>query len=133
MNIERKKVLEMLAAGKITAEDAEKLLDALDTAAPGGSGSSESGGSGSAARKQRYLRIVVDKPGEDPKNVRIALPFGGGKLLHVLPPNIVDRLNEFGFDVKNLNSTAPEDIRKLEELNIDIEKGNGKRVRIFCE
>jgi hypothetical protein len=133
MNIEKKKVLEMLAGGKITAEEAEKLLDALDTAAPGGSGSSESGGSGSATRKQRYLRIVVDKPGEEPKNVRIALPFGGSKLLHVLPPNIVDRLNEFGFDVKNLNSTAPEDIRKLEELNIDIEKGNGKRVRIFCE
>jgi hypothetical protein len=133
MNIERKKVLEMLAGGKITAEDAEKLLDALDAAAPGGSGSSESGVSGSPAKKHRYLRIVVDKPGEAPKNVRIALPFAGSKLLHVLPPNIVDRLNEFGFDVKNLNSTAAEDILNLEQLNIDVEKENGKRVRIFCE
>ena len=31
MSEERKKVLEMLAAGKITAEEAEKLLDKLAT------------------------------------------------------------------------------------------------------
>jgi len=133
MTIERKKVLEMLAAGKITADDAEKLLDALQAGGPGRSGPNEPIGSDPGAKKQRYLRIVVDKPGEEPKNVRIPLPFAGSKLLHVLPPNIVERLNEFGFDVKNLNSTKAEDILKLDQLNIAVQKGNGKRVRIFCE
>jgi hypothetical protein len=133
MNAEKKKVLEMLATGKITAEDAEKLLDALDSAAQGRPGLDEPDSSESAGKKQRYLRIVIEKPGENPGNVRIPLPFAGSKLLAVLPPRIVDRLNEFGFDVKNLNSTKAEDILKLEQLNIDVDKGNGKRVRIFCE
>ena len=132
MTIEKKKVLEMLAAGKITAEEAEKLLDALGTAGPAGTGGNEPAASDSGAKKQRYLRIVVDKQGEDTSNVRIPLPFAGTKLLHVLSPKIVERLNEFGFDIKNLNSTKPEDIFKLEQLNIDVEKGN-KRLRIFCE
>ena len=132
MTIEKKKVLEMLAAGKITAEEAEKLLDALSTSGAAGPWANEQAASDPGAKKQRYLRIVIDKPGEDTGNVRIPLPFAGAKLLHVLSPKIVERLNEFGVDIKNLNSTDPENIFKLEDLNIDVEKGN-KRVRIFCE
>ncbi len=36
MSEDRSRILNMLAAGKITAEEAERLLDALDTGAAAG-------------------------------------------------------------------------------------------------
>src|SRR5579864_5373094 len=57
-------VLERLSRGKLTAEEAERLLDKLASAASNQSSASEtpptSGSSGQA--KPKYLRIVVDSP-----------------------------------------------------------------------
>jgi hypothetical protein len=77
MSAERKRVLEMLAAGKITAEDAERLLDKLEGSASDQTGSKEKTEEGSAAapKKQRFLRIVVERPGQDRVNVRVPLSF----------------------------------------------------------
>ncbi len=133
MSVETRKVLEMLAAGKITPDDAEKLLDALN-ASPTDSpeASAEAGAAGT--RKQRFLRIVVEKPGEKQTNVRIPLAFAGLKLLGVLPTNVSEGLSEYGIDVRNLSSMKEEDLARIcEQMNIDIDKGNGKKVRIFCE
>ena len=50
MSEERKKVLEMLAAGKITAEEAEKLLDKLNSNASNATPGAETPASLSRAR-----------------------------------------------------------------------------------
>jgi len=137
MSEERKKVLEMLAAGKITADEAEKLLDKLSNNAsnetPGTETLPASAATGTA--RPKYLRIVVDQPGHKEVNVRIPLSFvrSGRGLLAIMPKHVNERLAEYGI---NAGSFATMDINDLDhairELNIHVEKGSEK-VRIFCE
>ena len=72
MSEERKKVLEMLAAGKITAEEAEKLLDKLSSNASNETAGAKTPPASAATgtAKPKYLRIVVDQPGHKEVNVR---------------------------------------------------------------
>jgi hypothetical protein len=133
MSAERMKILEMLAAGKISAADAEKLLDKLAEQASSEVKTEERSSSGP---KQRFMRIVVDKPGQEQVNIRMPLSFmrSGSHLLAVLPPKVNERLAELGIDFSaggEMNEKAWADA--VENMNIDIEKGNGKKVRIFCE
>jgi hypothetical protein len=138
MSEERKKVLEMLAAGKITPDEAERLLDKLGNntanAAPAAEPPQSSAAPGSANPK--YLRIVVDQPGRDQVNVRVPLSFvrSGRGLLAIMPKHVNERLAEYGinagsFTTMNLNDSN----LNLRELNIDVDKGDGKKVKIFCE
>lgn len=138
MTAERKKILEMLAGGKITADEAEKLLDKLSeaSASTAGSKNSQINETASEPRKQRFLRIVVDKPGEDQVNVRVPLSFlnSGSRLLAVLPAKISQRLADHGIDLSAFTAMKGEDLAgALRETFVDVERGNGKKVRIFCE
>ncbi|HKW89772.1 MAG TPA: hypothetical protein VJN21_13570 [Candidatus Acidoferrales bacterium] len=147
MSAETKKVLELLAAGKISAEDAERLLDKLSassssTDSGGRAGSAEASategtGDPAKAKKARYLRIQVEQPGKENVNMRVPLSFvRGGQLLSILPQRLTERLQEHGLGVgafKFSKLNDPEFQGALDELNIDIDKGDGKKVRIFAE
>ncbi|MDE3137468.1 MAG: hypothetical protein KGL59_12900 [Acidobacteriota bacterium] len=138
MSAERKKILEMLAEGKISAEDAERLLDKISGSAPESlpAGAAQPAETGAPPKKPRYLRILVERPGSDNVNIRVPLAFTrtGSRLLAVLPRHVSDRLSEQGIDLSALSALNDEDLAKaLEELHVDIEKGNGKKVKIFCE
>ncbi len=137
MSAERRKILEMLAEGKITSEDAERLLDKIERTTVTAASAKESAGEARGGpKKLRFLRILVERPGEDNVNVRLPLAFTrtGTRLLAVLPQRVTDRLAEHGVDLGVLTALKGEDLDKaLEELNVDIEKGDGTKVRIFCE
>jgi hypothetical protein len=131
MSVESKKILEMLAAGKITADEADKLLEKI--AAPA---SAEPAPEDSSTAKPRFMRIVVDRPGHDQVNIRMPLSFMRTKtnLLAVLPPRVNEKLTELGIDLAAVSAMDPKQwASAVENMNIDIEKGNGKKVRIFCE
>jgi len=135
MSAERKKILEMLATGKITAEEAEKLLDKIE-----GSGRAAAQSAGpdnvSAEKKPRFLRIEVEKPGQDQVNIRVPLAFArsGSRLMAVLPARVNERLAEFGVDLSAFSAMSECDWNEaVEKANIDVSHGNGKKVRIFCE
>lgn len=138
MSEERKKVLEMLAAGKITAEEAEKLLDKLagnaSNAAPANEPPQSSAASGAA--KPKYLRIVVDQPGREPVNVRVPLSLvrSGRGLLAIMPKHVNERLAEYGINAGSFTTMNIADLGlDMRELHVDVDKGNGKKVKIFCE
>lgn len=138
MSAETKKVLEMLVEGKITPEDAEKLLGKLSGSSTereleGTSSTSSSTPSSSVSPKPRHLRIVVDKPGQEQVNVRVPLNFArkGSRLLAVLPDRVREKLAEQGINLVGLDDKAWAET--IENMNIDIEQGNGKKVKIFCE
>jgi hypothetical protein len=137
MSEERKKVLEMLAAGKITAEEAERLLDKLSSnasnAMPGAETPPASSAPGTA--RPKYLRIVVDQPGRDQVNMRVPLSFLGSakSLLAVMPKRVNERLAECGIDAGSFATINLDDLGPaMRELNVDVDEG-GKKVRIFCE
>ncbi len=133
---ERKKILEMLSEGKITAEEADRLLSAI----------SKDGGTGSRTTRMepKYLRIMVE-PGPESKNpdkVNIRVPLklirAGLKLAALIPKNaqtqVNDALHEKGIEM-DFSQIKPEDlediVKQLDDLTVDVE---GKEsVRIFCE
>jgi len=145
MSAETKKILEMLAEGKITADDADKLLEKLSSppssaetkTEPSSASSTTSASSASCCSgKPRFLRIVVEKPGQDQVNVRVPLAFArrGSHLLAVLPVRVREKLADQGIDITGLGAMdSKEWAEAIESLNIDIEKGDGKKVRVFCE
>ena len=134
---ERKKVLEMLASGKITSEEAERLLDKLSGVSAGQAGESQgSQASAAGSPKPKFLRIVVDAPGREQVNMRVPLSFvgSGTRLLAVMPRRVSERLAEFGIDADILSAANSEEFHQaVRDINIDVERGNGKKVRIYCE
>jgi hypothetical protein len=58
----------------------------------------------------------------------------GTGLLAVLPTKINEKLAELGVDFSARGAMNEKEwAETVENMNIDIEKGNGKKVRIFCE
>jgi hypothetical protein len=126
MNDERQQVLRMLSEGKVTVEEAERLLDAL--AAPGSTGT-----------PPRFLRVVVT--GKSNVNVRlpVSLLRSGIRLAQVLPGEARDAvgkaLGEKGLSLDALGG-KPADVEcliaALADLTVDVEDGED-HVRVFCE
>ncbi|HUB02064.1 MAG TPA: hypothetical protein VL983_05240 [Terriglobales bacterium] len=143
MSVETRKVLDMLAEGKINAEQADKLLEKLSGQAgqetrgeESSSSAATSFSSSSNSSKPRFLRIVVDKPGQEPVNVRIPLAFArsGSHLLAVLPTRVKEKLAEQGMDFSKAGVFDPSNWENLaNDMPIDIDRGNGRKVKIFCE
>ncbi len=134
MSSERHKVLEMLAAGKITPIEAEKLLERLPSAVP--DGTAKTATDGARPRAPRYLRIVVDSPNRDSVNIRV--PFGlirtGIKLSTLVPGRVGRRLSEQGIDLSHLGKLNDEElIAELAALQVDVARDDGETVRIYCE
>ena len=147
MSETRRQVLEMLAAGKITAEEAERLITALerDTTPIAES---------RPALKSKYLRVIVesDDPADShgPVRVNTRVPMqllrAGVKLAKLIPPQAryhVDKaLHDQGipFDMSGINAGNLEEIvNHLEDLTVDVDlddldhRKQKVKVRVFCE
>jgi len=137
MSVERKKVLEMLADKKITPEEADRLLDKLESSATSDPKEKPSAAApATEPKKPKHMRILVERPGREDVNIRIPMAFTrtGARLMAVLPPQVLARLAENGVDMSVLSSFNAEELAGvMDNFQMDIEKGNGKKVKIFCE
>ena len=145
MNDDRRSVLQMLADGKINADEAERLLGAMERngAPPRAIGSATTGGN----NPPKFLRVCVDtdEPGDDggPTKVNIRVPMAllraGVRLTSLIPPAARDQVNAelakngVPFDIAQLK---PENLEalvdQLNDLTVDVDQERTK-VRIFCE
>jgi hypothetical protein len=138
MNDNRRQVLEMLANGKITAEEAERLLAALERGGAGATAMTE-------ADKIKYLRVLVDTkdPVDGPTKVNVRVPMqllrAGVRLTGVIPASAREEVNNalrkegIAFDINNVTPQNLEElIEQLRELTVDVDNENTK-VRVFCE
>jgi SHOCT-like protein len=136
MSVETKKVLEMLAAGKITSDDAERLLDKLAAAKePAENSAPENQDSAGATGARKYLRILVQDGDAKDVNVRVPLAFvrSGVGLISMLPPRVTEKLVDKGFNLEALSELRGDKLNEaLNALCVKIDDG-GKQVRIFCE
>src|ERR1700722_15565251 len=141
MNEDRKRILGMLAEGKITADEAERLLDAMgERQAPalGGSSAVKSNGA------PKYFRVEVnanDPDGPTKVNVRIPMQLlrAGVRLSALIPPRARDEVNAamaregIPFDINQLKPENLDDlIEHLGDFNVDVDSGDAK-VRVYCE
>lgn len=135
MSTERAKILQMVADGTITPEEAEKLLSRIDT--PNTTTAVavlDDAATNHEKTPLKYLRVVVD--GEDKVNVRvpIALIRTGIKLSTLVPLSASEHLTEHGIDLSQFNSMDGEElIEALRELQVEVDAGDGDTVRVFCE
>ncbi len=146
MSEDRSRILNMLAEGKITAEEAERLLDALDSRAPAGAAPAASGPAikGDATplleALPKYLYVKVNAENGDNVDVKIpvALVRSGLKLTSLIPPQAMDQINdsmsEHGMSI-DFSNLKPEDIDELvaalREMEINVDSANGDTVRVY--
>ncbi len=141
MNEQRRQILEMLAEGKITADEAERLIDALEREqsepAPGATSSPKP--------RPKYLRVVVvdNSAGEEPSRVNVRIPLqllrAGVRLASLIPPQAMVKINAkldesaVPIDLTELKPQQLEElIDQLGDLTVDVNDPDSK-VQVFCE
>jgi len=156
---ERTRILDLLSAGKITVDEAERLLEAIrdeqreaaaQTPPESGRrvqravailGSGDDGPAAGKGGKPRFLRIHVVENGGDKVNIRIPLGLlkAGLKLKGLMPESARAKmdvaLQEKGvhFNLSDLEGKSLDEIVEvLHEMSIDVD-GDKETVRIFCE
>ena len=140
MSEDRRSILQMLSEGKITADEADRLLAALERGPR-----SASGPAPGPRRHVKYLRVVVDTDeGHDgPTKVNIRVPMNllraGVRLSSIIPPIAREKVNAamakngVPFDLNQLKPENLEElVEQLDELTVDVDQDRTK-VRIFCE
>jgi hypothetical protein len=144
MSENQKKILQMLAEGKISVDEALRLLSLTGT-----DRDTRNDSNGTASKSTpRYLHVVVEpKSGATPEHrhgrVNVRVPFGliraGMKLATLIPPEAADKVNDamkekgMSFDMRHLKI---EDIEELisalhdSEVNVDTDD---ETVRVYAE
>ena len=149
MSEDRARILNMLAGGKISADEAERLLDALETrspevaAAPGTVPSAIKGDPTPLLNAlPKFLHVKVDGAAGEKVDVKIplALVRSGLKLTSLIPPQAMDQINTqmaangMSIDFSNFK---PEDIDELiealREMEVNIDGKDGEKVRVYAE
>ncbi len=142
MNEDRKRILSMLAEGKLTAEEAERLLDAMQRPAPAVSSAAPAWRPSNAPK---YFRVVVEanEPGDGQTKVNVRVPVqllrAGVRLSALIPPKARDEVNAamaregIPFDINQLKPENLDDlIDHLGDMTVDVDSADAK-VRVFCE
>jgi hypothetical protein len=157
----RRKILEMLAEKKITAEEAERLLSLVTDETE--ESETRTVKSTNPLKNLKYLRVVVKtipNPDYQPKNgdmftgddddddnVNIKVPMSliraGMKLTSIIPPSAFDQVDStlkdkgIDFDLRNIKPENIEElINALGDLEIDVESKNKRkntRIKVYAE
>ena len=147
---ETRRVLDLLAQGKITVDDADRLIKALTADQPA---ETAADATANGRDKVRWIRINVHKPAMDghrQKDVNIRVPIavvrGGMRLGAIIGTfagtNAARRMKAEGHDIdlakissdlSQMNGPEFDEFMKsLNETNIEIDDGKAQ-VRITCE
>jgi hypothetical protein len=148
MGESQKKILQMLAEGKINVDETERLMKLIDTDSESderAAGTKRGGG------MPRYMRVVVEpKPGADKnggaskkERVNVRVPFNliraGMKLVSLIPSEAADEVDKafkekgFSFNVRKLKEEDLEQlVTALQESEIDVET-DSETVKVYAE
>lgn len=118
MQEEKLRILKLLEEGRLTADEAGRLLDALD------------GGGEKAGRGRKHLKVKVIKDDNEKAEVNVKLPM---ELLDVaarmVPRKQKEKLEASGVDLESIIEMVNCGVEgRLAEVRLD-----GKKVRIVVE
>lgn len=139
---DRGRILAMLRGGKITVEEAEKLLDALDAGARQPQPAEEVAFRDARGRKSKKLRIVVDSGAGKDANVNLSIPLSlvrtvGPMVMANIPPEAREQMRRSGVEADTVLDDIDAMLRNNEPgdiVNIDtVKDGAEVKVRIFIE
>jgi hypothetical protein len=148
MNEHRRQILQMLSEGKISADQAERLIAASEQPT---TKSSADHSESSAKSRPKYLRVQVDSEGnhggEGPTKVNVRVPMqllrAGVKLAGLIPAQALHRANDaihaqgLPFDLSQIKPENLEElIDQLNDLSVDVDQKDHEtkvKVKVFCE
>lgn len=132
----RKRILDMLASGAISADDAAKLLAAIG-------GETRPGTSPPAPKPRtaaRVLRVSIDahddEEGRERAKIRVNIPLGLAKFAsRFLPPEAKRELEAQGIDLADLLASLGDEVHDgpLIDIDVDDDSGRGKKAKILIE
>ena len=147
-----RRILDMLSQGKITVEEADRLIKAIGADRPAETAAADATADGKPP--VRWFRINIHKPAKDethkPKDVNIRVPIavvkGGMRLGAIIATfageKAAQRMKERGLDLdlstingdlSRMNGAEFDTfLKSLDETNIEIDDGKSQ-VRITCE
>jgi polyhydroxyalkanoate synthesis regulator phasin len=146
MNENRRQILQMLSEGKINADEAERLIAAIEEPAKSANNSGVE-----AKPRPKYLRVQVDSEDhgghEGPTKVNVRVPMqllrAGVKLAGLIPAQALHRANDamqkegIGIDLTQIKPENLEElIDHLNDLSVDVDqkdRENKVKVKVFCE
>lgn len=149
MNEHRRQILQMLSEGKINADEAERLIAALEEPAAGKP--FETIPRTEAKARPKYLRVQVDSEDDDghegPTKVNVRVPMqllrAGVKLAGLIPAQALRQANHaihekgIPFDLSQIKPENLEElIEQLGDLSVDVDQKDHDskvKVRVFCE
>jgi hypothetical protein len=147
MSEERRQILAMLAEKKITVDEAERLLNALnepDDQRVSTTDALKASTLDAAKKKPKFLCVQVlpkNREGKRGEKINIKVPLfllkTGLKLKGVLPEEVGEKikakLGEKGIDLNGLDEKSFDElVNGLTELSIDVDDED-EQVRICCE
>jgi hypothetical protein len=141
MNEERRRILNLRADKKITAEEADQLMEALSQGKAESAAQPRAGATPPANPK--FLRVQVEGyEGAGKVNVRVPLDLvrAGMRLAALLPATASDQINkalkENGVDI-DISKVKPENLEELvdhlRDVTVNVDGERGERVRVYCE
>ena len=144
MSENRRRILDLLAEGKINVDEAERLLAAMGENA--GEGAAVGVMEQTRKPQPKFLRVVIEPsgvPGAKKERVNVRVPVAllraGMKFASVIPnaasSQINQKLQEQGIDM-DIRDLILEDLEKLvdslSELEVDVD-GPGEKLRVYFE
>jgi hypothetical protein len=147
MSEHRRQVLQMLAEGKINADEAERLIAAMEQPTR----TSEPDSVPSTKTPPKFLRVQVDSEENDghegPTKVNVRVPMqllrAGVRLAGLIPSQALHQANEaihakgIPFDLSQIKPENLEElVEQLNDLTVDVDQreANQKvKVRVYCE
>ena len=138
MTENRKRVLEMLSDGRVSVDEAERLLSLVDDEPESVRPVQQLVPTRNGPAK--YLRVTVDSDDEH-VNVRVPLALikAGVKLHALVPTQAAEGINEalkrngLNIDLHKLRADSLEElVDALSEMEIDVQDED-ERVRVYCE
>jgi hypothetical protein len=144
-----RRILDLLAQGKITVDEADQLLHAMNAATPSDTSAADATSATNAAPKPspKWLRMTVDKPASDGRprrqvNIRVPLTLVrsgmkiGAALPHFASSELVRRLRAKGIDIAELSKLDFSEIEHavcdLDKTTVDVDD-SGTRIRFSSE
>lgn len=136
---EKTRILNMVSEGKLTAEEATRLLDALGGTAPK---AEEIVLKDKRGRKPTKLHVNIDT-GEKSKNARVNIKIPltlirtlGPILSKSMPKEAKDELDKNGIDLQTIINSIDSLLEENSEediVNINVEGEDAAKVRIYVE
>ena len=147
MNEHRRQILQMLAEGKISADEAERLISAMEE--PAVAKSAEPGSTSAGKTSPKYLRVQVDSDDDGehrgPTKVNVRVPMqllrAGVKLAGLIPTQALNRANQamhekgISLDLTQIKAENLEElVEHLNDLAVDVDQRDAKnnvKVRVY--